>query len=175
MRITQPEVPRVEVRLNETKTRVGDHRLRRRASRSSPNSSPRTSPVKRLGEFQGTFYGLLGEPIPVQFALLESVRARRHRRSQRAGGDHAGRQDAASLITGKKEFNIDFLLGANLLKEFRTELDFRRNQVTFTSLTRADRHPSPDQNIFIEASARACAARSTAAAGSCSSSIPVPR
>ena len=32
------------------------------------------------------------------------------------------------LIPGQVEFKMDFLLGANLLKEFRLELDFRRKQ-----------------------------------------------
>ena len=36
------------------------------------------------------------------------------------------------LISDKKEFKIDFLLGANLLKEFRTEMDFRRKQLIST-------------------------------------------
>jgi len=54
------------------------------------------------------------------------------------------------FIAGKKEFHIDLLIGTNFLKEFRTELDFRRNLVTFTALTSTDRRPTPDQNIFIE-------------------------
>jgi hypothetical protein len=52
------------------------------------------------------------------------------------------------LVAGKKEFHIDFLLGANLLKEFRIELDFRHNIATFVHLKPADRQPQPDQNLF---------------------------
>src|SRR2546430_2747745 len=44
---------------------------------------------------------------------------------------------------------MEFLIGANLLKEMRTELDYRRNQITFTHLRPIDRRPSPDQNLFI--------------------------
>jgi hypothetical protein len=53
------------------------------------------------------------------------------------------------VIPGQAEFKMDFLLGANLLKEFRTEMDFRRKQVTFAHLTAADHNPAPDQNLFI--------------------------
>jgi hypothetical protein len=55
------------------------------------------------------------------------------------------------LITGKKEFRMDLLLGAHLLKEFRLELDFRRGGVTFTRLGPNARKPSGDQNLFFEA------------------------
>jgi hypothetical protein len=54
------------------------------------------------------------------------------------------------LIVGKKEFKIDFLLGAHLLKEFRLELDFRRSTVTFTRIPGSARRPAADQNLFIE-------------------------
>jgi hypothetical protein len=48
------------------------------------------------------------------------------------------------------EFHMDFLLGSNLLKEFRMELDFDRSRVTFTRLTDKDRVPHPEQNLFFE-------------------------
>jgi hypothetical protein len=52
------------------------------------------------------------------------------------------------IVTGKNEFSIEFLVGAHLLKETRIELDFRRNQATFTHLTAADRVAAPNQNLF---------------------------
>ena len=45
---------------------------------------------------------------------------------------------------------MDFLLGTNLLKEFRIELDFNRRHITFARLTEADRRPAADQNLFFE-------------------------
>jgi len=106
-------------------------------------------PVKKLGTFQGTFYGLLGEPIPVDFGIVETVEIGAiivHNVPVAVMPDDKMR----FLVTGKKEFNIDFLLGANLLKEFRLELNFERSRVTFTRLTMRDRIPDPNQNIFFE-------------------------
>ncbi|MEO6487460.1 MAG: hypothetical protein ABIO78_05905, partial [Thermoanaerobaculia bacterium] len=43
-----------------------------------------------------------------------------------------------------------FLLGANLLKEFRLEMKFSRNRVIFTRLLSTDRRPDANQNLFYE-------------------------
>jgi hypothetical protein len=48
------------------------------------------------------------------------------------------------------EFRMDFLLGTNLLKEMRLELNFDQRSVTFTHLTVADRRPAEDQNLFFQ-------------------------
>jgi hypothetical protein len=48
----------------------------------------------------------------------------------------------------KKEFRMDFLLGSNLLKEFRLELDFNGARAVFTRLLDRDRVPAADQNLF---------------------------
>jgi hypothetical protein len=148
MRVTRPDVPRVEVRLN------GKHNMSAIIDSGAvlsivSSSLASTLPIKTLGPFEGTFSGLLGEPIPVHFGILETV--------------ELGRMTIANvpvaimpddkmkfLIIGKKEFKIDFLLGAHLLKEFRIELDFRRNGVTFTRIPQASRRPAADQNLFIE-------------------------
>src|ERR1051326_8220736 len=106
--------------------------------------------VKPFGDFQGTFTGLLGEPIPVHFALLDSMELGDMIVSKVPIAIMAD-EKMKFFITGKKEFRIDLLIGTNFLKEFRTALAFRRTPVTFPALTSADRHPSPDQNVFIEA------------------------
>ena len=147
LHIGRPDVPRVEAKLN------GKRDVSAIIDSGAVLSILSTSvagelPVRRLGKFGGTFYGLLGEPIAVQFGILESVQL--------------GRMNIANVpvaimpddklkfvIPGQAEFKMDFLLGANLLKEFRTEMDFRRRQVTFTHLGPADRHPAADQNLFI--------------------------
>jgi hypothetical protein len=148
MRVSRPEVPRIDVTLNGKKslsTIIDSGAVLSIISQSLASSLP----VKTLGTFEGTFSGLLGEPIPVHFGILDSV--------------ELGRMTIANvpvaimpddkmkfLISGKKEFKIDLLLGAHLLKEFRIELDFRRNAVTFTRIPASARRPAADQNLFIE-------------------------
>src|SRR5436305_818237 len=148
MRASRPDVPRIEVRLNKSKTVTGIIDSGAVICIISRQLATELA-VKPLGDFQGTFTGLLGEPIPVHFALLDSMSL----------GDMVVSKIPVAImaddmmkffITGQKEFHIDLLIGTNFLKEFRTELDFRRNQVAFTALTSADRRPSPDQNLFIE-------------------------
>ncbi len=148
MRVSRPDVPRVDVTVNGRKNISAI--IDSGAVLSIISDSLAASlPVRRLGTFEGTFSGLLGEPIPVHFAIIDTL--------------DIGRMVIANvpvaimpddkmkfLVTGKKEFKIDFLLGAHLLKEFRIELDFRRNNVTFTRIPAAARHPVADQNLFIE-------------------------
>lgn len=104
--------------------------------------------VRRLGNFQGTFFGLLGEPISVQFGLIDSVQLG-HMNIANVPVAIMPDDKLKFLVPGQAEFKMDLLLGANLLKEFRLELDYRRKQITFTHLTAADRRPSADQNLFI--------------------------
>ncbi|HEY8182429.1 MAG TPA: aspartyl protease family protein [Thermoanaerobaculia bacterium] len=148
MHVSRPDVPRIEVMLNGKKSLSAIIDSGAVLSIIS-QSLAANLPVKSLGTFEGTFSGLLGEPITVRFGILESV--------------ELGRMTIANvpvaimpddkmkfLIVGKKEFKIDFLLGAHLLKEFRLELDFRRNTVTFTRIPGSARRPAADQNLFIE-------------------------
>jgi len=148
MKVVRPEVPRVDVMLNGKKNISAIIDSGAVLSIIS-ESLAANLPVKTLGTFEGTFNGLLGEPIPVHFGILDTV--------------DLGRMTVANvpvaimpddkmkfLIVGKKEFKIDFLLGAHLLKEFRLELDFRRNGVTFTRIPQSARRPAADQNLFIE-------------------------
>ena len=147
LHIGRPDVPRIDVKVNGKRDVVGIIDSGAVLSILSRSVADQLA-VRRLGNFQGTFFGLLGEPISVQFGLLESVQL--------------GRMNIANvpvaimpddklrfLIPGQPEFRMDFLLGANMLKEFRLEMDFRRKLVTFTHLTAADRRPAPDQNLFI--------------------------
>lgn len=148
MHVSRPDVPRIDVMLNGKKNLSAIIDSGAVLSIIS-QSLAANLPVKSLGTFEGTFSGLLGEPITVRFGILESV--------------ELGRMTIANvpvaimpddkmkfLIVGKKEFKIDFLLGAHLLKEFRLELDFRRNTVTFTRIPGSARRPAADQNLFIE-------------------------
>lgn len=149
MRIGRPDVPRIELRMNNLRepiTGVIDSGavLSIMSERLAATVSPRILDVKG-----GTFFGLLGEPIPVRFGLVDSL--------------HLGLITVRNVpvaimpdekmkffVSGDREFSMDFLLGANLLKEFRMELDFARNRATFTRLTTADRRPAANQNLFFE-------------------------
>lgn len=106
--------------------------------------------VKSLGDFEGTFYGLLGEPIQVRFGLVESLEI----------GDIIVENVPVAIMPDdkmrflitekeKREFRMDLLLGANLLKEFRVALDFDSNRALFTKLTARDRQPAANQNLFM--------------------------
>ncbi|HYM59894.1 MAG TPA: aspartyl protease family protein [Thermoanaerobaculia bacterium] len=148
MRVGRPDVPRIDVRVNRSKmipAVVDSGAVLSIISHRVADSMP----VHRLGDFKGTFYGLLGEPITVEFGLLDSI----------AIGDIVvenvpvaimPNEKMRFLVSDKKEFNIDFLLGAHLLKEFRLDFDFRHKLVTFTRLTSADRRPADDQNLFLD-------------------------
>jgi hypothetical protein len=148
MRASRPDVPRIDVRLNKTTTVSGIIDTGAVVCIVSENLAKQLA-LRPLGDFQGTFTGLLGEPIPVRFALLDSMELGEMVVSK-VPVAIMNDEKMKFFITGKKEFHIDLLIGTNFIKEFRTELDFRRNQVAFTALTSADRRPSPDQNIFIE-------------------------
>jgi hypothetical protein len=148
MKIGRPDVPRVEGVIDGKKTVSAI--IDSGAVLSIVSESLAASlPVRSLGRFEGAFTGLLGEPIPVHFGILETL--------------ELGRMTIANvpvaimpddkmkfLVSGKAEFKMDFLLGANLLKEFRIELDFRRNIVTLTRILPGARKPVADQNLFIE-------------------------
>lgn len=148
MRVGRPDVPRVGVRVNRTKdvsAVIDSGAVLSIVSQRFASSLP----VRRLGTFEGTFYGLLGEPIQVQFGMIDTLELGT---IVLENVPVAIMPDAKMkfLVNDKKEFNIDLLLGANLLKEFRLDLDFSHGNVTFTRLTTRDRHPDANQNLFFE-------------------------
>jgi len=148
MRVGKPEVPRVELKAN---TKPVSAIIDSGAVLSIVSQKLAASiPVRSLGEFHGDFSGLLGEPIQVRFGLLDTLQIGEMTLSNVPVAIMPD-DKMKFLVAGKKEFHIDFLLGANLLKEFKTDLDFRHNTVTFTHLTGADRHPTADQNLYIDA------------------------
>lgn len=148
MKMGRPDVPRVNVTINgkpNITAMIDSGAVLSIASATLAASIP----VRRLGTVEGIFAGLLGEPITVQFGLIDSLDL---------GGMHIANVPVAImpddkmkfLVSGKKEFKMDFLLGAHLLKEFRLELDFRRAVATFVRLTPAMRKPAGDQNLFFD-------------------------
>jgi hypothetical protein len=148
MKASRPDVPRIDIRINGRKSVNAVIDSGAVLSIVSERLASDLS-VRKLGQFRGTFFGLLGEPISVQFGLLDSVTL----------GDIVIENVPVAImpddemrfvVAGRHEFNIDFLLGANFLKEFRTDLDFPRGLVTFTHLTSDEHHPAADQNLFVE-------------------------
>ena len=146
MRIGRPDVPRVEAKLNGRHTTgiIDSGAVLSIVSRELADAIP----IRRLGTFRGEFFGLLGEPISVEFGIVDRLEL----------GDIVIENVPVAImpddkmrfvVAGRKPFHMQFLLGANLLKEFRLELDFGRERATFTKLTARDRVPDPQQNLFI--------------------------
>lgn len=147
LRIGRPDVPRIEVRANKTEVQAvidSGAVLSIMSERLAEQL-----PVRRLETSRGIFYGLLGEPIPVEFGILDTLEL---------GAVVVENVPVAIMpdekmrffVSGKREFRIDFLLGANLLKEFVVDLDYPRGRVTFTKLTSREKKPAADQNLFMD-------------------------
>lgn len=148
MRVGRPDVPRVDIVLNGAKDASAIIDSGAVLSIIS-NSLAESLPIRRLGTFSGTFFGLLGEPIRVEFGLIDTIEIGAITIDNVPVAIMPD-ENMSFLVSGRREFKMDFLLGANLLKEFRTELDFRRNRATFTRLTPADRVPAADQNLYFD-------------------------
>ena len=149
-RFGRPDVPRMMVRVNhgqEIEAIVDSGAVLSIISKRLATSLP----VRSLGTFEGTFFGLLGEPIPVSFGVLDRLEL---------GGMVIENVPVAIMPDDKmrfliskkegKEFNMNFLLGSNLLKEFRLDLNFDTHHITFKQLTTRDRQPAVDQNLFFK-------------------------
>ncbi|HEU4886463.1 MAG TPA: aspartyl protease family protein [Thermoanaerobaculia bacterium] len=149
-RFGRPDVPRLNVRINrgeEVEAIVDSGAVLSIISTRLAESLP----VRSLGAFEGTFFGLLGEPITVRFGILDTLEL---------GGMVIENVPVAIMpdekmrfLVNKKEgtqFNMNFLLGTSLLKEFRLELNFDTHHITFKQLTAPDRNPDPDQNLFFK-------------------------
>ena len=145
-----PDVPRLQVRVNR------GHDVEAVVDSGAVLSiiSERLAaalPVRTLGTFEGTFYGLLGEPIAVKFGILDTLEL---------GGMVIENvpvaimpDDKMRFLISKKEgkaFSMNFLLGTNLLKEFRLDINFDAHHITFKHLSPRDRQPDVNQNLFFK-------------------------
>lgn len=149
-RFGRPDVPRLNVRVNRTQEveAVVDSGA---VLSIISNRLAAALPVRRLGTFQGTFFGLLGEPIAVEFGILDTLEL---------GGMVIENVPVAIMpdekmrfLINKKDgqqFSMNFLLGTNLLKEFRLDLNFDTRHITFKQLLPQDHHPDADQNLFFK-------------------------
>jgi hypothetical protein len=146
LRSGRPDVPRIEVTVNKTKNGIAivdSGAVMSIVSRKFAASVP----IRKLGNFEGTFSGLLGEPIQVEFGLIDSLQIGKMI-IENVPVAIMPDDKMKFLVAGKNEFAIEFLLGAHFLKETRIELDFRHDQAIFTHLTATDRVIAPDQNLF---------------------------
>jgi tetratricopeptide (TPR) repeat protein len=149
LKIGRPDVPRIDARINRQSEKTSVVIDSGAVLSIMSERLAKSLGVKRLPVGRGVFYGLLGEPINVEFGLVDSLEL---------GALVVENIPIAImpddkmrfLVTDKREFRIDFLLGANLLKEFKLELKFSRNRAIFTRLTSRDRVPAADQNLFFE-------------------------
>jgi tetratricopeptide (TPR) repeat protein len=149
-RFGKPEVPRVEARVNGThdvEAIVDSGAVLSIVSERFATSMN----VRRLGDFEGPFYGLLGEPIAVRFGVIHTLEL------DRMVVEHVPvaimPDDKMRFLVNKsegREFHMDFLLGSNLLKEMRLELNFDRRTLTLRKLAERDRKPSAEQNLFFQ-------------------------
>lgn len=146
MQMGHPQIPRVRARLNGAAAVSAVIDTGAVMSIASETMARRAE-IRPLGDFGGTFLGLLGEPIAVRFGVVDSL----------VIGDLEVRNIPVAVMADDKlqffvynqePFRMDFLMGANFLKEFRIELDFRHEVVTLQPLDPASRRPSQEQNLF---------------------------
>jgi hypothetical protein len=146
MKFGRPDIPRIDVQANGRTDATAVIDSGAVLSIVSEAFAERAH-IRSLGDFKGTFYGLLGEPITVSFGLIDTLRI---------GGLEVQNVPVAIMpdkkldffINNRQPFRMDILLGTNLLKEFRMELNYRNESVTFTPLTDAMRQPVDNQNLF---------------------------
>lgn len=141
----KPDVPRVNVTIEgKTAAAVIDSGA---VLSIVAESLARELAVQPLGEFRGTFFGLLGEPIAVRFGLAKELRIGGLRVANVPVAIMAD-QELRFVVRNKERFDMRLILGANLLKEFRTEIDVPEGEAVFTRLTAEDRKPDEAQNLF---------------------------
>lgn len=147
MRMGSPDIPRLTAAVNEEPfvTAVLDTGA---VTSIVSESLARRTGIAPISAIEGTFLGLLGEPILVKFGVMDRL----------VLGDLEIRNVPVAIMAddklqffvyNKEPFRMDLLLGTNLLKEFRVELDFRREMLTLQPLEPADRRPGPEQNLFM--------------------------
>ncbi|MGA7614036.1 MAG: retroviral-like aspartic protease family protein [Thermoanaerobaculia bacterium] len=146
LNIGNPDVPRIDVDVNDLERTSGVIDSGAVLTIVSQSFAKRAE-IRPLGDFRGTFYGLLGEPIEVRFGMIDGLKI----------GDLLVENVPVAIMPDEKlsffvskrqPFKMDLLVGVNLLKEFRLEFDYPQEMVTLTPLTTKDRNPAPDQNLF---------------------------
>ncbi len=148
MQITKPNVPRIDVRMNESRNTFAIVDSGAVLSIISDKLA-QSMHVRSLGTFEGTFYGLLDEPIQVRFGMLDSLEIGSIR-IENVPVAIMPNDKMRFLIASDESFDMELLLGANLLKEFRMEFDFKHGSAMFTRLMASDHEADQAQNLFID-------------------------
>ncbi|MFN2442760.1 MAG: retroviral-like aspartic protease family protein [Thermoanaerobaculia bacterium] len=147
MQMGSPDIPRLMAAVNE-EPRVTAVLDTGAVTSIVSESLARRTGIAPISAIEGTFIGLLGEPILVKFGVMDRL----------VLGDLEIRNVPVAIMAddklqffvyNKEPFRMDLLLGTNLLKEFRVELDFGREILTLQPLEPADRRPGPEQNLFM--------------------------
>lgn len=147
MRIGKPDIPRIDVRLNgapRTEAVIDTGAVMSIVSKTYAQATK----IRSAGDYTGTFIGLLGEPIEVRFGIVDSMMLGDLEVKNVPVAIMADEQ-LKFLVFNKEEFRMNVLIGTNLLKEFRVELDFRHEVVTLQPLPPGSRAPVAEQNLFL--------------------------
>lgn len=146
-RFGSPDLPRIAMDVNKSVT--ADTVLDSGAVMSIVSRSfAERAGIRSLGDFSGEFYGLLGEPIAVQFGLIDSLEIS----GMTIGNVPVAIMDDSKLrflVAKNERFDIDFLIGTSFMKEFRLRFDYDRQQLTIDYLEPRDRVPVSNQNLFL--------------------------
>lgn len=146
MRSTRPEVPRFDAGINgntRTEAILDSGAVLSIISRSLAERAE----IQKLVGVEGTFYGLLGEPISVEFGVIDSLQL--GSMTIRNVPVAIMQDDKLSFFVGEAgRLQMDLLLGANLLKHFRLELDFWRESLGLRYIHPSMQRPASDANLF---------------------------
>lgn len=138
-----PDVPRVEASVNGAAPVAAVIDSGAVFTIVSETLATRTN-VRRLGR-RGTLLGLLDEPIPIEFGIVEDLQI---------GDLHANGllvavmsdADLRFFVLNRETFQMDLLLGTNLLRGLRIDLNFLERKIELTPVSQ--HAPSADQNLF---------------------------
>jgi len=147
VQMTKPEIPRFEVRVNgkhKVEVAIDTGAVQTIVSRSFADRAG----VRSLGDFTGTFYGLLGDPIDVSFGVIDTLELGAMTIMNVPVAIMPDRE-LQFTVANREPIKMNVLLGTALLKEFRLELDFRNRSVVFTALLPSQKIPRTDQNLFL--------------------------
>lgn len=145
MQARDPRLPRLGARINghPTVAIIDSGAVHTIISRSFAAESG----IRPIGDFQGTFYGLVGQPIPVSFGLIDDLTIDGMRIRNVPVAIMAD-DKLRFFIVDRSTFDIDLLFGSMFLKEFRLRFDNARSLVRLEYLRPEARRPADHQNLF---------------------------
>lgn len=146
-RMGDPDLPRFDLKLNDAVDAEAIIDSGAVMSIVSKRLATRAG-IRRLGDGEGLFFGLLGEPIAVTFGLIDTLEIR----GMTIRNVPVAVMDDSKLrffVEKDERFDIDLLIGTSLLREFRMRFDYVRTQLTIDFLEHSQRVPVANQNLFL--------------------------